>query len=406
VAIVDAFNNPRAAIDLQRYRARFGLPPCTRSNHCLRIVNQNGKARPLPSNNQHWGVEIALDLDMVSAICPHCHILLVEAKSASFGNLGTAVNTAVRMGAKYVSNSWGANEFRGRNQFNHFFNHPGKVINFAAGDLGFGATYPADLQFVTSVGGTRLVHRASSRGWAESVWRTSASVATASGCSNGEAKPAWQLKDLRRCPSRTLNDVAAVADPSTGVIVRDTFGAPGFIQVGGTSASAPIITGVYALAGRPKVRTYPAQYSYLRPGHFFDVRAGNNGPCPSTRPYLCHAIAGYDGPTGLGTPNGIVGLGVGSKNMVTLVNPGKLKGTKGRRFSAKIVGLDSRHVVLLHYNGNGTLPRGLSVRSIRGTTNGLITGTLRANRGTYRITMAAKDSFGTRGVVHFRIVVR
>jgi subtilase family serine protease len=175
VAIVDAFNNPRAVANLNTYRAQFHLPPCTTSNHCLRIVNQNGKAHPLPANRQSWGVEIALDLDMVSAICPNCHILLVEAKNPRFGNMGAAVNTAVRMGAKYVSNSWGAGEFRGQNQFSHFFNHPGRVINFASGDLGFGPTFPASLQYVTSIGGTHLVHQAGGRGWAESVWRTSAS---------------------------------------------------------------------------------------------------------------------------------------------------------------------------------------------------------------------------------------
>jgi Putative Ig domain/Subtilase family len=405
VAIVDAFNNPRAAANLNTYRAQFHLPPCTTSNHCLRIVNQNGKAHPLPANRQSWGVEIALDLDMVSAICPNCHILLVEANNPRFGNMGAAVNTAVRMGAKYVSNSWGAGEFRGQNQFSHFFNHPGRVINFASGDLGFGPTFPASLQYVTSIGGTHLVHQAGGRGWAESVWRTSASEATASGCSNGEAKPSWQLADRSRCQSRTLNDVAAVADPATGVVVRDTFGAPGWIEVGGTSASTPIITGIYALAGMPKVRTYPAEYSYLRPGQLFDVTAGNNGPCPSSQPYLCTAGPGYDGPTGLGTPNGIVGFGVGSKAMVTVVDPGRLTGTHGHKFSAKIIGLDSRAVSLLHYNGNGTLPKGLSIRSIRHSTNGLITGTLSAAPGTYNVTVSAKDTAGARGVTHFRIVV-
>ncbi len=405
VAIVDAFNNPRAAADLRTYRSQFHLPPCTTTNHCLRIVNQKGKARPLPATNKNWGVEIALDLDMVSAVCPNCHIILVEASNPRFGNMGAAVNTAVRMGAKYVSNSWGAREFRGQNRFSRFFNHPGHVISFASGDLGFGPTFPASLQYVTSVGGTHLRHLAGGRGWAESVWRTNASEGTASGCSNGEAKPSWQLADRNRCQSRTLNDVAAVADPATGVVVRDTFGQPGWIEVGGTSASTPLITGIYALAGKPKVRTYPAEYSYLRPGHLFDVTTGGNGPCPSTRPYLCTAGPGYDGPTGLGTPNGIVGFGVGSKAIVTVVDPGRLTGTHGHRFSAKIIGLDSRSVVLLHYNGNGTLPRGLSIKSIRGSTNALITGTLRAAKGTYQVTVTAKDTAGAKGVTHFRIVV-
>ncbi|MGN6790963.1 MAG: putative Ig domain-containing protein [Streptosporangiaceae bacterium] len=409
VAIVDAFSNPHANADLRVYRSHFHMPKCTTSNHCLRIVNQSGKAHPLPAGRTNWGVEISLDLDMVSAICPKCHILLVEAKNNLTSNLGAAVNRAVTMGAKYVSNSWGGREFSGQNHFSHFFNHPGRVITFASGDLGFGATFPADLQYVTSIGGTRLVHKAGGRGWAESVWSTNATEGTASGCSNGEAKPSWQLADLKPsgCLTRTLNDVAAVADPATGVLVFDTFNAPGGLEVGGTSASTPIITAIYALAGKPKIRTYPAQYSYLRPGHFFDVTTGNNGPCPSDRPYLCTAGPGYDGPTGLGTPNGITGLGVGSKAMVTVVDPGRLTGTRGNKFSAKIIGLDSRKVSLLHYNANGTLPPGLSIKSIAHSTNGLISGTVSATATpkTYNVTVSAKDGSGTRGVTHIRIVV-
>jgi hypothetical protein len=409
IAIVDAFNNPNAGKDLGKYRHIFHLPPCTKANGCLRIVNQKGNAGPLPPARFGWGVEISLDLDMVSAICPKCHILLVEANNALLANLGTAVNTAVRKGAKFVSNSWGGPEFRGRNHFSHFFNHPGRVINFASGDLGFGPTFPADLQYVTSVGGTRLVHSSSGRGWSERVWGTSTPhrAGTASGCSNGEAKPSWQLVDFKShggCLTRTENDVAAVADPATGVAVYDSFGTHGHpgIVVGGTSAATPIITAIYALAGSPKTRTYPAQYSYLRPGHFFDVTTGANGTC--SRPYLCHGETRYDGPTGLGTPNGIVGLGVGAARMVTVVDPGRLVGTHGHTFSVKIIGLDSQRVSLLHYNGNGTLPLGLSIKSIRHSTNGIISGTLRAAPGTYRVTVTATDGTA-KGATRFRIVV-
>ena len=406
IAIVDAFNNPHAAADLKVYRSHFHLPPCTKGNHCLRIVNQNGKARPLPARNANWGVEIALDLDMVSAICPKCHILLVESKNSLTTNLGTAVNRAVKMGAKFVSNSWGGPEFGGQNHFSHFFNHPGRVINFASGDLGFGATFPADLQYVTSVGGTHLVHKAGSRGWAESVWGTSAGGdGTASGCSNGEAKPSWQLADRTTtpgCPTRTENDVAAVADPATGVIVYDTFQAPGPIEVGGTSAATPIITGIYALAGNPKTRTYPAEYSYLRKSHLFDVVGGANGPCGT---YLCQGLKGFDGPTGFGTPNGTAAFGTGSGRMVTLVDPGRQAGTQGSAFSVKIIGLDSAKVSLLHYSASG-LPAGLSIKSVSGTTNGLISGTLPATPGTtYDVTVTAKDGTGAKGVTHFTITV-
>ena len=401
IAIVDAFNDPNAGSDLAVYRKQFHLPPCFKATGCLRIVNQNGAKHPLPAARADWALEISLDLDMVSAICPRCRILLVEAKDDLANNLGAAVDRAVKMGAKFVSNSWGGPEFRGQNYYSHFFNHPGRAITFASGDLGFGPTFPADLQYVTSVGGTRLVRQTGGRGWSESVWGSSAS-----GCSNGEAKPSWQLADFKShggCLTRTENDVAAVADPFRGVAVYDSFHKRRHWHVvGGTSASTPIITAIYALAGNPKTRTYPAQYPYLRTGRFFDVTRGANGTC--SRFYLCHGVSGYDGPTGLGTPNGVVGLGVGASRMVTVVDPGRLVGRRGRTFSAKIIGLDSANVSLLHYNGNGTLPRGLSIKSIRHSTNGLIFGTIRANPGTYHITVSATDGTA-KGTTHFVIVV-
>ena len=415
IAIVDAFSDPKAASDLAHYRAIFRLPACTRSNGCLRIVNEDGNRSPLPRARADWAVEISLDLDMVSAICPKCHILLVEASDAFTSSLGTAVNTAVRMGAKFVSNSWGGPEFRGQNNFSHFFNHPGRVISFASGDAGFGPTFPADLQYVTSVGGTHLVRSSSGRGWSERVWGKSMpnQPGTASGCSAGEAKPSWQRADAKSpngCLTRTENDVAAVADPRTGVAVYDSY-QPGIpnpdphIAVGGTSAATPIITAIYALAGNPKARTYPAEYAYLRSGHLFDVTTGANGTCASNRQYLCHGEPRYDGPTGLGTPNGIRAFGVGAARMVTVVDPGRQAGTHGHAFSVKIIGLDSARVSLLHYSGNGTLPSGLSIRSIPHSTNGKISGTLRAAPGTYHITVTAKDGPGAQGTTHFNLVV-
>lgn len=311
VAIVDAFNDPRAGKDLGRFRHLTHLSPCTKANGCLRILNQAGKTGPLPASNAGWSLEISLDLDMVSAVCPKCHIMLVEAKNSLTSNLGAAVNTAVKKGANYVSNSWGGPQFRGEGHFSHFFNHPGRVISFASGDLGYGPTFPANLQYVTSVGGTTLRKTTSGRGWTESVWGSAKGTrGTASGCSN-QVKPSWQRFDPPGgCPRRTQNDVAAVANPATGVRVFDSFHAPGEIVVGGTSASTPIITAIYALAGRPKAGTYPAEYPYQHRGHLFDVTTGANGTCAASRSYLCHGEPGYDGPTGLGTPNGILAFGV------------------------------------------------------------------------------------------------
>ena len=403
VAIVDAFADPHAAADLAKYRARFHLPACTTSNGCLHIYNQKGATKPLPRGNRNWAVEESLDLDMVSAVCPLCHIDLIEAKSNANSNLYPAENTAARK-ARYVSNSWGSSEYSSENSANHFFNHPGHVIAFAAGDLGYGPGYPAGVQYVTSVGGTALKHSGNSRGWTESVWSTTSTEGTASGCSQFEAKPSWQRKDILPgdCVRRTENDASAVADPNTGVVIYDSYGVtPGFYIIGGTSASTPIVTATYALAGTPVGNTYPAQYPYLGARHLFDVTAGATSTC--TPAYLCHAEKGFDGPTGLGTPDGIAGFTVrASVRRVTLVDPGTVHGTHGHSLTVKIAGLDTRKVSQLHFSATG-LPAGLSVHAIPHSTNGQVTGTP-TTAGTYNVTVTGRDGSAA-GTTHFTIIV-
>ena len=295
VAVVDAFNDPKAESDLAKYRKTFGLPACTTAGHCFRKINETGGTK-MPKADAGWAAEISLDLDMVSAICPRCHILLVEASSTKVKDLGTAVNTAVRLKAKYVSNSYGAPEFSGEAaKYNHFFKHPGVAVTFSAGDSGFGVNYPAASQFVTAVGGTSLHRAAGFRGWAETAW-----PGTGSGCSRFSAKPAWQAK-LSGCPThRTVADVSADADPNTGVSVYDSYHFHGWDVFGGTSVSAPIIAAVYARAGVPKPGTYPSHYPYKHTSLLWDVVGGSNGTCSPA--YLCNGVKGYDGPTGLGTP--------------------------------------------------------------------------------------------------------
>jgi hypothetical protein len=298
VAIVDAYHDPSAEADLAVYRAKFNLPPCTTSGGCFQQADQNGGTN-YPRANGGWAQEISLDLDMVSAVCPSCKILLVEAKSNSFADLATAVNRAVTMGATVVSNSYGGSEWSAETASDSAFDHPGVAITVSAGDAGYGAEYPAASQYVTAVGGTTLTRSSTGRGWTERAWS-----GTGSGCSAYEPRPSWQPAGA--CGSkRTIADVSAVADPATGVAVYDSFkyqGAAGWMKFGGTSASAPIVGAVYALAGVGA----NAAYSYARPGGFFDVVGGSNGSC--TTAYLCTAVSGYDGPTGLGTPNGVGGL--------------------------------------------------------------------------------------------------
>jgi subtilase family serine protease len=98
-----------------------------------------------------------------------------------------------------------------------------------------------------------------------------------------------------------IADVAAVADPNTGVTVYDTFGFGGFLVVGGTSASAPIIAGVYALAGNGATINN-ASYAYAHTRKLYDVKKGSTGFCGAS--YICTGVVGYDGPTGFGTPKG------------------------------------------------------------------------------------------------------
>lgn len=295
IAIVDAFDDPNAEADLAEYRKQNGLPPCDADFPCFRKVDQRGGDTP-PAANTGWGLEISLDLDMASAACPNCRLLLVEADDNSIGNLGAAVDQAAAMGAQVISNSYGAAEYGTElADLGDHFNHPGTTIVASSGDSGFGARVPAALSTVVGVGGTTLYHDSSARGWGETAW-----TGAGSGCSAYVAKPSWQKDKL--CGKRTVADVSAVADPDTPVGVYDTFGHPGWVAVGGTSAAAPLIAGVFALAGN--ATTIDAgSYLYAHPGSLFDITSGSNGTCGGG--YLCTAGRGYDGPTGNGTPNGI-----------------------------------------------------------------------------------------------------
>ena len=295
VAIVDAFDDPTAEQDLAQYRSFYGLPPCTTANGCFRKVNENGGTLPMPPPSADWSLEISLDLDMVSAVCPNCKILLVESNTNLDSDLYTAEDTAARLGANTVSNSWGGSEYSGQTADDAHFNHPGVAITASSGDSGYGVSYPAASRYLTAVGGTSLTRGGGTRGWTESAWS-----GAGSGCSAYDAKPSWQTDT--GCSRRTVADVSAVADPNTGVAVMY---AGLWWTVGGTSASSPIIASVYALAGNAST-VNAGSYPYSHTSGLFDVTSGSNGSCSPS--YLCHGAAGYDGPTGLGTPNGVSGF--------------------------------------------------------------------------------------------------
>ena len=306
MAIVDAYDNPNAEKDLATFRSAYGLSPCTTGNGCFRKVNQAGGSKP-PPGDSGWAVEIDLDLQAVSAACPRCKILLVEAKTPSYANLGTAVNRAVTMGARIVSNSYGGDENAlSKSLGRKYYSHAGVAMVVSSGDSGFtAASFPAVWNRSIAVGGTSV--RESGSGYAQKVWS-----GAGSGCSAYIAKPAWQQDP--HCLMRTTSDLSALADPNTGFAVYDTYKTqqqgfkPGWIVVGGTSLAAPLIAGMIALAGNAPALS-AAQYIYAHRSGLRDVVGGNNAGFQGCGgDYLCTGVKGYDGPSGLGTPNGLGAL--------------------------------------------------------------------------------------------------
>ncbi len=321
VAIVDAYDDPNAESDLATYRSHYGLSACTAANGCFKKVNQSGETTKYPKAEAGWAVEISLDLDMASAACPNCHILLVEATNNEDSSLYAAEDEAVTLGASEVSNSWGGEEYSGETSSDSYFHHAGVPITASAGDDGYEVEYPAASQYVIAVGGTALTKATNSRGWTETAWS-----GTGSGCSKYEPKPSWQAANAL-CEKRTNNDVAAVASTETPVSVADSYelpkefsiGDPGWTLVGGTSVSSPLIAGTMALANNYTKSFGGASALYKavaqNPAGINDVTSGNNWEFikkakekpKSCGDYLCIAGTGYDGPTGLGSPNGAPG---------------------------------------------------------------------------------------------------
>jgi hypothetical protein len=349
VAIVDAYDDPHAEEDLAHFDETFGLPECSKSNGCFRKVNREGKPSPLPATNAGWALEIATDVETVHSVCPACHILLVEAQSAFSPALVAAEETAVELGATEISNSWGGEE-PGVDEA--AFNHPGVVITASSGDTGYlnwlepgnsYANYPASSPHVVAVGGTRLEQEGGA--WeGETVWNDGGEKehkleggASGGGCSEFFTSPAWQ-QDVADWSAigcgekRAVVDVAADGDPYTGVDVYDSTeveGTKGWTVLGGTSVASPIIASVYALAGGAHGVSYPARtlYESAAAGSraLHSVTVGSNGKC--AKPFekntgvsgctseeeaksceakgICRAGTGYNGPAGVGTPNGI-----------------------------------------------------------------------------------------------------
>jgi hypothetical protein len=313
IAIVDPTGGATAEKDLQIYRSHYGLPECTSQNGCFKRVLHSGNAE----GEEYWSVEVSLDLDMASAICPECHIMLIETNEETIQSLSAAEDEAVELGATVISNSWGQLEQEVNIAEDSHYDHPGIPIVVASGDSFYsgvyGAYFPASAPTVISVGGTELERAETPRGWSETVWASSGG-----GCTEKQPKPAWQTDT--GCAHRTENDVAAVASGGSPVSVYDSQISrldPGetccenahWLRVWGTSAAAPIIAGIEGLSSSTVRSLGPKAFYLAGPKEqLFDITEGENSFGECKEGYLCKAETGYDSPSGWGTPNGLISL--------------------------------------------------------------------------------------------------
>jgi PKD domain len=397
VGIVDAYNDPNINADLQSFDSHYGLSTCSEGNGCLRVLNQNGNATPLPGNDEAgWSVEETLDVETVHSVCQSCHIILVEGNSNGNGDLGTAENTAVRLGANEVSNSFGEPEAGSDATYQADFNHPGTVITASAGDDGYYSfddfdaisqpNIPASYNTTVSVGGTSLFLDQSGRRQSESVWNDNGTrdyyeqaFERPLGASGGGCSALFNARDWQKslsawastgCGSGRLdNDVSADADYLTGFDIYDTYNcgdacspAPGWFTLGGTSLSSPIIAATYALAGGAHGFSYPALTLYGHRSQAYDVTTGGNGwcggqgasQCPDPNASdagvldcaytaegavaagdrACDALSGYDGPTGVGAPTGSAMFNKTGPSVV-IAGPGTATVGASVKFTAK-----------------------------------------------------------------------
>jgi uncharacterized protein YbdZ (MbtH family) len=308
VGVVIVGDNPDAESDLATYRAGYGLSPCTTANGCFKKVNRFGEQRAYPAPaGGNWAVEGASDIELVSAICPNCHIILVEAPGPEEDStLATAEDTAVALGANEITNSWSHALKAEDLGYEEAFNHPGVLITVAGGDRGYTSQeWPSESPHVMAVGGTSLFEAPDARGFEEFAWSLGGST-----CAQNEPKPSWQTDT--GCAYRTTSDISAVADwKNSPVSIYDAyehnaFGEIGWESWGGTSASSPIIAATYALTNAYTRSLGPqAIWQYAKEGGSLnDIVSGKNSEGGCTVTYLCWAGPGYDGPTGWGTPWG------------------------------------------------------------------------------------------------------
>jgi subtilase family serine protease len=408
IGIVDAYNDPTAEADLGVYDTTFGLPACTTANGCFRKLNEQGKTSPLPAKNGEWSSEISLDLQMARAICQNCHIVLVEASSTAWGDLGTAVNTAASAGATEISNSYGGAEGSGYSSLGTYYNHPGVVVTVSSGDCGYfnqactgdaaAANFPAGSPNVVAVGGTSLSHSGST--WGSTAWDDGGS-----GCSHVFSATLWQ-SDVENfsatgCGSgRSVADISAVGDPYTGVDVYDTTPAgsgdpTGWGVWGGTSAASPIVAAEWALGGGARGVSYPSAtvYSHIgEEGDLYDVTSGSNGSCSGAT--SCKAHTGYDGPTGVGSPIALGAFTVAG-TPADATAPSISGSTEQNQKLTASAGEWSASPTSLSYHWVLCNSSGASCTAISGATSSTLTVPASAVGSTIRVVVVAGNASGT-----------
>lgn len=450
VAIVDAYDDPTIESDLQTFDSEYGLTTCTTANGCFKKVNQTGATSPLPAVNTSWAGEIALDVETVHSVCQTCHILLVEANTSSDANVEAAVNEAAKLKATEISNSYGDQKVPAAADL-AAYNHPGIVITAGTGDDGYygfdlwleGTNgdlpfFPASAATVVAVGGTSLFLDQNGARQSESVWNDDGTEdyweqsflqplgATGGGCSTSIPAPAWQtglsVWGSTGCGSYRLDgDVSSDGDYLTGFDTYDTTGGSGWSTVGGTSLSSPTIAAMFALAGGAHAVSYPALslYGHLGQSSLYDVTVGGNGYCggagasqcgdvndlgfgPLDCDYTadgaavnvgdraCDALPGYDGPSGVGTPNGLSAF-ASAGPAVTISGPAKIAHATVGTWTASVTDpFPSGHPVSYTFSwGDGT-PNTL-VSSTASSSSEIHT---YATAGAWTLSVSVTDNYG------------
>ena len=376
IALIDAYNDPTLEQDLAAYDHAFALPECTAADGCLRQVGESGQAAVLPFPHTSaelqsaaaaggaearaaqaasgWDLEISLDVETAHAVCQNCSILLVEASSESDGDLeaGRAHRRAARRahhlqllgqpGGRHDAGAGAVRPVRRPGRGDHGLRRRQRLPRLGRRPN----RRPVPGLLAARRGGRRHPAVADARrGSGPPRASGTAAAPTGGGCSTQFTAPVWQqsLADWAAVGcghARAVADVAAVADPYTGMAVYATNGGCEFNEaggagpshwctIGGTSLSAPLIAAVFALAGGAGETPYPARLLYenltATPLALHDVLAGSSASCAlgyealsglsrcsaaeeaaaCSAAAICLAGAGYDGPTGVGTPDGL-----------------------------------------------------------------------------------------------------